>query len=133
MYDRTASHAVKNAILETLSAAGGSANDQWLMTLVRNPNEEMRFRTSALGRLRRSDVPVEELGRLFDQLSERQLRLTIISALGAREEDAATDKLIAVARTGTDPRLRTAAINALTRKAEKDQRTLRLLMELIER
>jgi hypothetical protein len=130
-YGRATSRTVKTAILETLAAAGGTANDAWLMGIVRNATEDMIFRTSALGRLRRADVPVAELGRLYDELTERRLRSTIITYLGARAEDAATDKLIAIARSGTDPQLRREAISALSRK--RDERTTRLLLEIIER
>lgn len=131
LFARSTSRAMKMTIVETLAAAGGAANDQWLMALARNPNEEVRYRSAALHRLRRSEVSIDELGRLYDQLSERQLRSTLIVILGMREEDAATDRLIAIARSGTDPELRRAAINALTRK--KDPRTTRLLLELVER
>lgn len=131
LYGRTSSSTVRRAILETMARTGGAANDQWLMGIVRNPAEDLRYRSAALGRLRRSDVPVAELGRLYDALTERELRATLVSILGSREEDAATDKLIEIAKTGTDPSIRRAAISALARK--KDPRTTKLLLELVER
>lgn len=131
LYERSTSRAIRGAVLETISNAGGPAADQWLATLVRNPNEEIRYRAAALSRLRRSEVPLEELNRLYDALTERELRMELIRILGAREEPGATDKLIDIAKTGTEPNLRRAAISALTRK--NDPRTQRLLLELIER
>ena len=44
---------------------------------------------------------------------------------------AGTDKLLDIVKTGTDPQLRSRAISALTSK--KDPRTLRLLMEIIDK
>lgn len=131
LYARSDSRAVKSAILETLARGGGTANDQWLAELVRNTNEDLRYRTMALSRLRRSDIPVAELSRLYDSLSERELRNELIRILGSREEPEATDKLFEIARTGTDPSVRRNAINALSRK--KDERTTRLLLELVEK
>jgi HEAT repeat protein len=131
LYARSDSRAVKSAILETLARSGGTANDQWLAELVRNTNEDLRYRNTALGRLRRSDIPVAELSRLYDGLSERELRNELIRILGSRDEPEATDKLFEIARTGTDPAVRRNAINALSRK--NDERTTKLLLELVEK
>ena len=48
-----------------------------------------------------------------------------------REEPAATDKLLEIARGGTDPNLRRQAISALARK--NDPRTTKLLLDLVEK
>ena len=130
LYPRLQARALKSAVIEALVRAGGQANDDFLMAIARNPNEETRYRTAALSRLRRPDVPIEQLVRLYDSMTEREMRSSIISALGRRDEDAATDKLLEIARNGTDPTLRRQAISALTRK--DDPRTTRLLLELLE-
>jgi hypothetical protein len=131
VYDKTSSRTVKNAILETIGSSETAGGDQWLMSIVRNPNEETRYRQAAMSRLRRPDVSLDELGKLYDGLSERELRGEIIRIMGQREEPAATDKLLDIARTGTDPNLRRAAISALARK--NDPRTTKLLLELVEK
>jgi len=131
IYTRETSRLVKDAIINGLARAGGTANDQWLAQIARNDNEEMRYRSQALSRMRTQRFPIEELVRLYDGMTDRELRSTLISLLGAREEDAATDKLFEIARAGTDPQIRRQAISALSRK--KDPRTTRLLLELIER
>jgi len=101
------------------------------MGIVRDSGEDMRFRSTALSHLRRADVPVAQLTQLYDRLTERELRSTLVSILGSRSEDEATDKLIDIAKRGTDPSIRRAAISALTRK--KDPRTTQLLLELVEK
>lgn len=131
LYPRQTSRVIKEAIINGLARIGGTANDRWLLELARNNNEEMRYRSSALSRMRTARFPIEELGRLYDGVSDRTLRTAIINTLGAREEDAATDKLLDIVRRGTDPTLRRQAINALSRK--NDPRATRLLLELIER
>jgi HEAT repeat protein len=131
LYGRTGSATLRRAALETLARHGGAATDQWLMGIVRDPARDQRDRAIALGSLRRGEVPVAELGRLYDALTERELRSALVGILGSRDDDAATDKLIEIARTGTDPAIRRAAIGALSRK--KDPRTTRLLLELVEK
>jgi HEAT repeat protein len=131
LYGRTTSRNLRHTILETIARNGGATNDQWLMGIVRDQNEELRYRSAALGRLRRSDVSIEELSRLYDSLTERELRSTLVSILGSREEPAATDKLIEIAKSGTDPSIRRAAISALARK--NDPRATKLLLELVEK
>lgn len=129
VYAKESSRQVKEAIISGLARAGGAANDGWLMSVVRNDSEESRYRSSALSRMRSERFPLSEIVRLYDNLTDRQLRSSVISVLGAREEDAATDKLVEIIRNGTDPRNRTEAISALTRK--KDPRSTQILLELI--
>jgi len=130
-FSRASSRSVRSAILQALARYGQGESDQWLMGIVRDSNEDMRFRTTALSHLRRADVPVAQLSQLYDRLTERELRSTLVGILGSRKEDEATDKLIEIARRGTDPSIRRAAISALSRK--KDPRTTQLLLELVEK
>lgn len=129
VYAKESSRQVKEAIISGLARAGGAANDGWLMSIARNDSEDSRYRASALSRMRSERFPISEIIRLYDNLTDRQMRSSVISVLGAREEDAATDKLVDIIRNGTDPRNRTEAISALTRK--KDPRSTQILLELI--
>lgn len=131
LYARSRSVAVKTSIISALARIGGPANDQWLIGLVRNRDEDLSLRREAISRLRPSNLSVADLGRLFDAVAERDLRHGILNQLARRDEDAATDKLIEIARSGTDPEIRRSAIQALARK--KDPRSTRLLMELVEK
>jgi len=74
---------------------------------------------------------VADLGRMYDAADSRSMREQIISALASRKEPEATDKLIEIAKSGTDPDMRRLAINYLSRR--NDPRTTKLLMELIEK
>jgi HEAT repeat protein len=68
---------------------------------------------------------------MYDAADSRSMREQIISALASRKEPEATDKLIEIAKSGTDPDMRRLAINYLSRR--NDPRTTKLLMELIEK
>ena len=67
--------------------------------------------------------------RLVD--AERGIREQVMNVLAYRKEPEATDKLIEIARTGTDPQLRRLAINYLPRK--NDPRTQKLLLEILDK
>lgn len=130
MYSRTDNARLKSRIIQTLANIGGQDMDQWMMTLARNPDESSEIRRYALRRVVRT-MPIADVGRMYDAAAERPLRESLIEALATRPESEATDKLIEIVKTGTDPRLRNQAINALTRK--KDPRSTRLLMEIIDK
>jgi HEAT repeat protein len=131
LYAKTESATVKAAIISSVARIGGNANDRWVLGIARNREEDMRLRREALSRLRSTSLSVDDLGKLFDSLSERELRSAVIYQLASREDDAAVDKLIEIAKSGTDPQTRREAISALARK--KDPRTTKLLLDLVER
>jgi HEAT repeat protein len=130
-YSRLTNERLKKSIVSRIGGMGGPENNAFLLSLARNNNEPMDMRAYALGRVgRSSDVSIRELAGLYDQLAARELREQLISVYSRRKEPEATDKLIEIAKTGTDPRLRRMAISALTRK--NDPRTTQLLLEIIE-
>jgi HEAT repeat protein len=110
---------------------GGPANEQFLLGIVKNREEEVRLRREALSRLRVSALSIDELGKLFEALSERDLRSAVVNQLASREEPEALDKLIEIIKSGTDPQIRREAISALARR--KDPRATKLLLDLVEK
>lgn len=129
-YGRTDNPRIKQRILWTLGRVGGPEIDQWFLAMVKNPDESSEARTAALRRVGKS-MAVAELAKLYDNSSERVVREELIGAFANRGEDEATDKLIEIVKTGTDPNLRRMAINALSRK--KDARTMKFLLDLVEK
>lgn len=130
-YGKTQSQAMRVQIISAVARVGGITNDQWVLAIAKNRDEDMRLRREALSRLRSPTLTVDDLGKLFDSLSERELRSAVLQQLARRDEPAATDKLIEIAKSGTDPRIRREAISALTRK--NDPRTTKLLLDLVEK
>lgn len=131
LYGKMESQQIKLQIISAVARIGGTANDQWILGIAKNRDEDIRTRREALSRLRSTSLSVDDLGKLFDSLSERDLRSAVLQQLGRREEPAATDKLIEIARSGTDPQLRREAISLLARK--NDPRTTKLLLDLVEK
>ena len=131
LYPRSDSERMKSAIISALARIGGKDNQDWLAAVVRNTNESSQLRYAALQRLSRSDIPVVDIGRMYDAADSRSMREQLISALASRKEPEATDKLIDIAKNSTDLEMRRLAINYLSRK--NDPRATKLLMELIEK
>jgi HEAT repeat protein len=130
LYGRLDNVTLKQRALSAIVRIGGPDVDQWLVTIVRDDNERSEFRSTALRRIGQT-LPVADLGRLYDSATQRRVREEIISLLGNRKEDAATDKLIDIVKTGTDPNLRTRAISALANK--DNARARALLLEIINK
>jgi HEAT repeat protein len=131
LYRSSDSERVKMAIIGAIARIGGKDNQDWLTGIVRNTSESSQIRSAALQRLSRSDLPVNDIGRLYDAADSRSMREQLLSALASRKEPEATDKLIEIARNSTDLEMRRMAINYLSRK--NDPRATKLLMELIEK
>ena len=132
LYAKTDSPVLKSSIISAVARMGGTANDQFILGIARNKDESIRNRRDALSRLRTTTLSVEDIGRLFESLSERDLRSALVHQLASREEPAAVDKLIEIIKSGTDPQIRREAISALARRKD-DPRATRLLLELVEK
>ncbi len=130
VYPRLESTRLKSRAALVLARADDEASSTWLLALVQREDEPADVRAAILSRLGR-ELPIVQLNRLYDSASSRTVRQQIVQVLGDRPEPEATDKLIEIVRSGTDPQLRRAAISALNGK--KDPRTTQLLLELIDR
>ena len=131
LYPKVDNPRLKERIARTIGELGGEANDAWLLGLMRNNDEPLEVRSAALSRVASRNMAIGDAVKLYDSVADRQLRERLINIYGQRKEPEATDKLLDIARNGTDPRLRTQAISALTRK--NDPRTNKLLLEIIDR
>lgn len=130
VYPRLETTRLKSRAVTVLVRSGDEATMKWIMDLIAREEEPADIRAAALSRLGR-DMPIDALVRFYDSAGSRTIRRQIVSTLGSRDEPEATDKLIDIVRTGTDPQLRRSAISALGRK--KDPRTTQLLLELIDK
>jgi HEAT repeat protein len=131
VYPKLDSPRLKAAAIRSIARVGGSDNDQFLLGIVRNQNESSEVRAMALRSAGRSTIPIADLAKMYDVAGDRQLRMQLISLYSRRDEPQATDKLLEIARSGTDPDMRRYAIEALSRK--NDPRTKKLLLEIIDK
>ena len=131
VYPRLDTPRLKAAAIRAVARTGGNDNDQWLLSIVRNPNEPADVRAMALSYAGRSTIPIADLTKMYDVAGDRPLREQLIRLYAQRPDPQATDKLLEIAKTGTDPDMRRYAISALSRK--NDPRTRKLLLEIIDK
>ena len=131
LYPKLESPRLKGSALRAIARIGGTDNEQWLLSVVRNQNEPVEVRAMALRYAGVSTIPIGDLVRMYDVADDRPLRMQLIQLYAQRSNPEATDKLLQIAKTGTDPDMRRMAISALSRK--NDPRTKQLLLEIIDK
>jgi HEAT repeat protein len=131
VYPRLETSRLKSSALRAIARSGGSDNEQWLLTVVKNQNEPVEVRAMALRYAGVSSIPIGDLARMYDVAGDRPLRVQLIQLYAQRPSPEATDKLLDIAKKGTDPDMRRMAISALSRK--NDPRTKQLLLEIIDK
>lgn len=130
LYARVESPRLKARVISAVARIGGAQNEKWFTTLANNESESIDVRLVALQRVGPT-MDIATLGKLYDNTGQRRLRMELVNQFGRRKEAEATDKLVAIAKTGTDVEVRRSAIDALVRK--KDPRATKMLLELIEK
>ena len=101
-----------------------------LMELARN-GEAMPVRKQALFWAGQGGAPTAELLEMYRQLDERDLKKQMIFVLSQRDDSAATDGLIQIARGDADHSLRKQAFFWLGQK--HDPRVVELLTSILEK
>lgn len=128
VYPALGAQAERDAVLSAVGSAGGAANVQWLISIARQGGE-----TSAVSRAIRAahqaGATSADLISLYDTLSDRSPRSTVLGLLAERGDRAAIDKLLAVAQGDTDPSLRRTAIQRLS--GSSDPRVVAALREMV--
>jgi HEAT repeat protein len=120
LYGRESSERVKEAIISALGRTETEDNISFLLKIAQNSNESSSLRASALNRISRSTISVEDLGKLYDASDSRSMRRSLVNALGNRSEAAAVNKLLEIMKLSTDPEVKTAAMQVLLNKHDPE-------------
>ena len=131
LYAKLPSEKTKEAVLSSLGEMGGSANAKWLMSIASNNDESIRLRRRAVQLTNRAGTPIGEIAQLYDRVDDPQMKDAIISALSENGTKAATDKLLAIAKTDQNYTMRRRAVNALGRS--EDPRVKDALKDIVEK
>jgi hypothetical protein len=129
LYGRVETDRLREAIINAVARVGGSENDQWVISLAKNPSTPDQLRSVAVTRLgRMNSVPIGDLVKLYDVAE------TLINVFASRKEQEATDKLVQIVRgSSTDYIAQKNALNALARKANNDPKVMQLLVDILEK
>jgi HEAT repeat protein len=120
LYGREQSERVKDAIISALGRTGTEDNVNFLLGIAKNNNESSSLRSSALNRISRMNLSVEDLSKLYDASDSRSMRTAIVRSLGTRKEDAAVNKLLEIVKLSTDPEVQAYAIRMLLDKRDPE-------------
>lgn len=131
LYTRVESADLREAVVSAIGRNRTEPAQQFLLGLARNAAEPYEAREAAISRIR-TTAPIAELYSLYQTADTRTMRMSIVSGLSARRESEATDRLIEIAKTSTDPEVRAAAIRALGQNSRReDPRVVRALTEIM--
>ena len=132
LYSRLTNEDLREKILFSLSQQRGVGNEQWLMNIALNPKEDIELRKKALFWAGQSGVAIPELSKLYDRMSDSEMKEQVIFVLSQRQgERTAMDKLFEIAKNEKDAELRKKAIFWLGQS--RDPRVQQFLMDLINR
>ena len=130
LYTKVENDDLKEKIIFSLSQMGGADNYRWLMDIALNPKEDIEIRKKALFWAGQGhNVDVGDLVKLYDSMSDREMKDQLIFVYSQRREEAALDKLFQIGKTDPDRELRKKAIFWIGQS--RSPRAAQYLQELI--
>jgi HEAT repeat protein len=131
LFGRVKTREAKERIIFALSQSDAS-DPKWLADIARNQAEPIEVRKQALFWMSQMDETTgSELGATYGTFSDREMKEQVIFALSQKEDKAAIDKLIDIARREPDKELRKKAVFWLGQS--DDPRVAEVLAELLEK
>jgi HEAT repeat protein len=130
LYGRLKEPNLRERVLFSLSQSGGSENIRWLLGIARDGSQPMELRKQALFWAGQADASMADLAALYGTITDREMREQLIFVYSQRDETAAVDKLLDIAKRETDPELRKKALFWLGQS--DDPRAAKALQDIIE-
>ncbi|MCL4864642.1 MAG: HEAT repeat domain-containing protein [Gemmatimonadales bacterium] len=133
LYRRERDEGIKERILFSVAQnhAAQASTGPWLAAIAANSQEPIKLRKNAIFWAGQTGAPLADLIRAYDQMPEAEMKEQVIFVLSQRSEREATDKLIAIARTDKDAKLKARALFWLGQR--NDPRAQELYLEILER
>ncbi len=127
------SQELQEKVIFAISQSRNAENSKFLLAAAKNQRLDAELRKSALFWAGQSGAPVRDLAEIYDSGGDdRELRNQVIFVLSQRRNDAAAiDKLLDIARKEQDRELRRQAIFWLGQS--RDPRVAKLLEEIINK
>lgn len=130
LYGRLKEEELREKVLFSLSQSGGADNARWLIGIAKDATQPMELRKKALFWAGQSDASLADLTAMYGPSLDREMREQLIFVYSQRDEPAAVDKLLDIARKDPDLELRKKALFWLGQS--DDPRAAKLLQEIIE-
>jgi HEAT repeat protein len=129
MFPTLESQRLKEQVLMSVAQSGSAENRRWLLDVATDSKQNVDVRKKALFWAGQSGMPIAEIVSMYGRLPDQELKEQMIFVLSQRNDSAATDKLIDIAKHDPDVELRKKAIFWLGQR--DDPRVRKLLEELI--
>lgn len=129
MFDQVDDRRLAERILFAVGQTERREDARWLLSVATDASRDTELRSRAIFWAAEAGIAADELGRLYGQVEERELKERIIFGLSESREPGAIDRLIEIARTETDSELRTRAIFWLGNS--NDERAADALLEIL--
>jgi HEAT repeat protein len=130
LYGRLTTEELKKKVLFALSQMGGEENGRWLLGIARDTTQRIEMRKQALFWAGQGGVSIAELTRLYGTVSDREMREQLIFVYSQRNEPAALDKLIEIAKQDPSPELRKRALFWVGQS--DDSRAVQAIQDIID-
>ncbi len=130
LYGRVKNQELQNKILFAVSQGGGAEAGKWLVSVARDRTQSIELRKQALFWAGQGDAPLAELTSLYNAFDDREMKDQLIFVYSQRDETAAVDKLLEIARKDPDSELRKKALFWLGQS--DDPRAAEALQQIIE-
>jgi HEAT repeat protein len=130
LFGRLKDEKLREKVIFSVSQIGGAENGRWLLGLARDRSQPMETRKHALFWAGQSGVPLADLAALYTTSDDRAMREQLVFVYSQREEPAAVDKLLEIARRDPDPEMRKKALFWLGQS--EDPRAAKALQDIIE-
>lgn len=132
IYQTVDDEELKDKIIFSVSQGDGREAKQWLVEVAGNQGESIEIRKKALFWLGQSSgTSLPELFSLYDRFTDREMRDQLIFVYSQRNEKAAVDKLVSIAKTEKDRELRKKALFWLSQS--KDPRVVEVLEDILSK
>jgi HEAT repeat protein len=130
LYGKLKNNELRKKVLFSLSQMGGEENGRWLLTVAKDPSQGIEMRKQALFWAGQAGVSIGELTRLYDGVTDREMREQLIFVYSQRDEPEALKQLIEIAKKDASPELRKRALFWLGQS--DDSLAVKALQDIIE-
>lgn len=130
LYGRLKEAPLREKVMFSISQAGGAENGRWLLGIARDATQPLELRKQALFWAGQGGASMADLAGLYTAMPDREMREQLIFVYSQRDDPAAVDKLLDIARRDPDPELRKKALFWLGQS--NDPRAAKALQDIIE-
>ena len=131
LFDRLSSEKLKERVLFAVSQRESSDGTRWLLDKARDERQPMEVRRKAIFWAGQGHASVADISSLYASARDERLKEHVIFVLSQRREDAATTKLISIAKEDPDREMRKKALFWLAQK--DDPRVTKLITDMVVR